>query len=521
MKISLDQKSELDIKYCCEHIIIPNKHRIISLRMSNSIRIDEFFTHCIINETFNRLESVNLSCRKTSDLMATLFYLKSLPRLFALTIDLEQYITSGINLNDIYRLILCLPFLKYNSLISTDYSLKNLLPVAINERLSNIEYLVMKHSCSVNALMSIFNYTPRLYYLTCQKLYKLDDNKPFIWSSFSSDSEEPESDYESEQFDRNYGSKVLTMLLPNLTYLSIQRCTLKFEELEKFLKICSQLKALYIGQFFNGKNVYPDQWQQLILQNMPQLRKCDLKCPLITDEYLTSNQSNLFIHHLTSQFWIERGWMIEFTIKQHAIYYLILSNSMQIFPPSIQTDQDVFSIEWGKSDTDKFSLLLLEIQFTSLFISHNDLSIGDIVKIIGLLPNLNSLKVSSLSLEDLNSLSIEDAENLRLVSINNRITRVHQPMKFCLMNFLIGLCPRMEYFELARLGQKNHKKFVQHILMETITHIRYLRLLCFRVFNANDEMIYDLQKMIDSKKLLSKYLIRRVDNMITLQWNVE
>jgi len=46
----------------------------------------------------------------------------------------------------------------------------------------------------------------------------------------------------------------------------------------------------------------------------------------------------------------------------------------------------------------------------------------------------------------------------------------------------------------------------------------YRRLLCFRVPVADDKMIRKLEKMINDKKLLSDYTIKRVLNNTYLQW---
>jgi hypothetical protein len=230
--------------------------------------------------------------------MTILFYLKSLPRLFALTIDLKKYSNPSTDLSKIYRIILHLPFLKYNSLIGRGYELSLLLPLAINERFSTIEYLVMEHSCGFNELISILYHTPKLRHLTCRELSESGDDDEI---------------------------KVSTML-SSLTYLSMKRCNVEFEEFEKFVKkTCSQLKALYIWDVFGKYSVEPDQWKRLILQNMPQLRRFDLKCHAPIGDNVTDIDFDSFVHQFTSQFWIERGWITELQIQPEKIYYSINS----------------------------------------------------------------------------------------------------------------------------------------------------------------------------------------------------
>jgi hypothetical protein len=176
-------------------------------------------------------------------------------------------------------------------------------------------------------------------------------------------------------------------------------------------------------------------------------------------------------------------------------------------------------VDWSISFIDKISPILLAIQFTSLFVSFSDLSIRTLVKIIGLVPNLDSLKVFTLSLQELSSLSMEDTESLRLVSISNKITRVLQSMLAVDMtDFLINLCPRMEHFETKWMGDTDLERCVRVILMKTITCIPNLHSLRFDTNKANDEKVHKLQKMIDSEKLLSNYTIKRSGDYISLRW---
>jgi hypothetical protein len=65
----------------------------------------------------------------------------------------------------------------------------------------------------------------------------------------------------------------------------------------------------------------------------------------------------------------------------------------------------------------------------------------------------------------------------------------------------------------------NVELFLQDILKNINNqNNEYLRLLCFRAPVADDKMIRKLEKMINEKKLLSDYTIKRVLNNIYLQW---
>jgi len=195
------------------------------------------------------------------------------------------------------------------------------------------------------------------------------------------------------------------------------------------------------------------------------------------------------------------------------------NSSIQFRTPISLFDYNPSRVDWSISFIDQISPILLAIQFTSLYVYFSDLSIRTLVKIIGLLPNLDSLKVVTLSSQQLSSLSIEDAESLRLVSISNKITRVLQSMLAVdITDLLITLCPRMEHFELKWMGDTDLERCVRVILMKTITCIPNLHSLRLHTSKANDEKVHQLQKMIDSEKLLSNYTIKRSGDYISLRW---
>jgi hypothetical protein len=294
LKIEFFRSSHPDMKHRCEYVIIPNKHRIISLLIWDQVLIDQFFIHCIIDETFIRLESICLCEVSINKLIIILFYLKSLPRLFALTIFLHND-DSYIDLSDIYRMILCLPSLKYNKLFRAEECEVNVLvPFAINERFSNIEYLHMNHRCNLNEIISILYHTPRLHHLICGELFGPDDN------------------IENE----------VLLTLPNLTNIKIYDCYMKFNEFEKFSKkICRQLKDLYIGIYHNDNYIGPAHWERLILQYIPHLLRFHLHCRLCVDDYFEDIGFDAFVNQLTSRFWIDHGWVFGLTFNAGKIFY--------------------------------------------------------------------------------------------------------------------------------------------------------------------------------------------------------
>ena len=60
---------------------------------------------------------------------------------------------------------------------------------------------------------------------------------------------------------------------------------------------------------------------------------------------------------------------------------------------------------------------------------------------------------------------------------------------------------------------------VRFILIKSTTYIPHLCSLCLTIPNADEEIVHQLQKLIDSEKLLTNYMIKRICNNILLKWN--
>ncbi|CAF4376153.1 unnamed protein product, partial [Adineta steineri] len=61
LRIKLNLKSISLLEDRCEHVIIPNSHRILSLHLIDELLTEKFFDHCIIDSSFYRLESLTLN----------------------------------------------------------------------------------------------------------------------------------------------------------------------------------------------------------------------------------------------------------------------------------------------------------------------------------------------------------------------------------------------------------------------------------------------------------------------------
>jgi hypothetical protein len=63
----------------------------------------------------------------------------------------------------------------------------------------------------------------------------------------------------------------------------------------------------------------------------------------------------------------------------------------------------------------------------------------------------------------------------------------------------------------------NLEILLRFILMKTSTYVPHLYSLCLNILNADEEIVYQLQMIIEPEKLLGNYMIKRIGNHILLK----
>ncbi len=142
MKIELLPMTTFDFRY--EQVIKSNKHHIL-------------FFH-----SFNGIARFKL--------LKYLFHLKSLPRLFSLSIRLNECYD---DLGDIYRILFRFPILKYLKFETFNKQKMSItIPVASDEHFSSIEHLLIHFTCTLNELTDLLSYTSRITHLSCPNIVR-------------------------------------------------------------------------------------------------------------------------------------------------------------------------------------------------------------------------------------------------------------------------------------------------------------------------------------------------------------
>jgi hypothetical protein len=284
LKVNINDSTKINVENYYTQLIIPNKHRIISLYLTNRpdvIRNKSSFD--ILDSSFEHLQSLVLDRVLQKQVFSFLPILSSLPRLFSITLRFNNSIS---DLTGIYQLIFRLPVLKQIDVSAEGYSLIIPLPFNTSEQCSHIKRLTINHACRLEELTVLLSNTPRLTHLTCNELSK--------------------------------GVEEIQCRIPinmvKLKSVIIHTCDVKFDRLEIFIKnVCKQLRILCINTSKDVNYLDAARWERLITEYMPYLSQFDF-------EYHEGHYQNVELHsfhHLldrfTSSFWINRRCLFQIT----------------------------------------------------------------------------------------------------------------------------------------------------------------------------------------------------------------
>ena len=160
-------------------------------------------------------------------------------------------------------------------------------------------------------------------------------------------------------------------------------------------------------------------------------------------------------------------------------------------------------------------------QIYHLEILEEKVHIRVLIEVVNLLSELDTLKIHSLSLYERRMLNSVELITLSSLEDTSQITKVYlQKMnEIEEFDFLLELCPYMAYLRVDCLKRMDLKFVLRYIFKKIKHHCNeHLRLLCFRIPTADDEMINKLKRMIHFEKLLFNYTVKRIADQIYIEW---
>ncbi|CAF3311828.1 unnamed protein product [Rotaria sp. Silwood2] len=419
------------------HILLPNKHRIKSLHLSNPFTVDFILSSSNFLSKLNRLETFIIDHVESKCLEELLNHLICLPNLSSLTITSIDKIDHP---NNLYIQILRLPVLKYCKVsFDEDYRFEPL-TMATNEY-SSIEHLVIERGIRLEVLHRLLSYVPQLCRLSCQSLIGYDNL-----------------------------STEINISMKNLTHASLDLCHVRFNQLEcLIMNYFHKIQVLHISGKASLEDLDANRWKQLILSHMPYLRVFVIRFiyhPGIMYNQLTYD--SLF-NQFNSQFWFERKWFFDYRHcskygRRDGIFYSINPykgkdyrlvgkmnentrlyhqetnlNSVRhvyIYGEQIMNDcVNYFSnstyltlYDSFSSRTRSFTSILNHIvplqQLTKVVIDSHSFSFQKLCELLRSAPKINSLIINSAILSETSSVSMRQSETFRSVSNTNNITNV-------------------------------------------------------------------------------------------------
>jgi hypothetical protein len=216
-------------------------------------------------------------------------------------------------------------------------------------------------------------------------------------------------------------------------------------------------------------------------------------------------------------------------IPSNQAQYAISSTESQNDQYNIQTFQFAEVIvnclafeEYNALILNNMDSIFIMTQITHLNIKTDHLFIGLFIKLLRMLPDLDSLKLKSLSLMDSNDLSEGDKNTFHLLSDISKVTKVTLTCitELTQVQFLIDLCPRMQYLEVCCSSNIDMRSLVSFILMKNFKSIHHLNVLRLTIPTANDKMVEELQRMINFENVNHDYTIKRAIDKIDLKWKL-
>ncbi|CAF1320859.1 unnamed protein product [Adineta steineri] len=531
IKINISSISKPTFQRYYTDIIIPNRHRIKSLRITNSFAVDIILSPQENISKLTRLETL-IFTNISSSYFHNFQYLINLPKLSSLTIVYKGY--NKIDQAEIYHQIFQLPVLKYFNVLLGVHStpIVSSLSFATN-KYSSIEHLVIKSKIELDKLYIILSYVPQIRRLSISMLLEPKKRQNITFP----------------------------ITLNNLIYISLELQSFGFHDFELLAK--DLFYNLQVLRLYTSKQItYLDanRWQHLILSHIPNLTIFDFQYMYFADyeDNTISSYENL-IKNFTTSFWIERQWffstqhslgfdaddLLFFSVKPYKRTTFILGGAIEekvnfdsvhhiqicndastinkcrnYFPNTTKLSFTHYSAPTGNFIDNSLPYIISLKQLTEIVVEDVPISFMELVKLLSVAVNLHRLEFDSISNNELNPVAIQQNVIFQLVSKTNVVkdlTLVNDDCSLEKAELLFALCPRLQHFELYDNCTPFIISLMKLILSKTNNNNRHLSSLCFFI-KKTDETEENLKMAIKHDELLDDYMVGCVDKKLYIWW---
>ena len=281
IQVNISTMSKSTFERYHKNIIIPNRHQINYLRLSNPFTVDLVFSPPRVISKFSRLQTLVLDQIKPKYLENIFIHLSFLSELQSLSIHLIDRVKNG---TLFYLQIFRLRKLKSCRLEFESENARETLQLITNET-SSIEHLVIKNRFQYQSIHNLLSYLPRLRYLSIDYV---DESSPsYIDSS--------------------------PIILKDLKSVSLKLNLISFDSWEKLaINFFGQIEHLRLTSQYDPSYLEARRWEDLISIHMPNLRIFDLNHDGSPRFGTLSYHDS--IKQFNSPFWTTRKW---FFAHQH------------------------------------------------------------------------------------------------------------------------------------------------------------------------------------------------------------
>ena len=139
-----------------------------------------------------------------------------------------------------------------------------------------------------------------------------------------------------------------------------------------------------------------------------------------------------------------------------------------------------------------------------------------LIEILSLSPELDSLRLHSVSFSKLDYLSDKDLDELVILSIKNQVTKIYLEKRIGMEEFylVISAFPRLKYFQINCVDYRYTQFLIKFMKNEPN---QLLPLFCFSILAADDNMMKNLEHLI-IENIIHDFTIKRVLDNIYVHW---
>ncbi|CAF4240205.1 unnamed protein product [Rotaria sp. Silwood2] len=517
LKINISTLSKSQFHDYYKHFIAPNKHRIRLLNLSNIFVIDFFVFETEDISTYSQLQTLILRNIKPKSTQHLFTRLLSLPNLSSLTIHFDY----DLDETNVFDLIFQLPVLKYCKISFSENARYSIKPISTNTS-SSIEHLIIICKNFLFDLYDILSYVPQLRRLSIGCIH-LPLPRRITDCSFA---------------------------LNNLTSVSLTLEQVEFDDLEQFIQsYFRKVQTLCISTTELSRLSDTKRWEKLFLLDMAYLRTFKLQIFWYQYTAHIGPDDGFILDELNSSFWSQQQWFFtqEYEFSFYKRYYGVVHST---FTDKSSLDKDVNGektifdsvyhviIEDATATTDgsKYSpnanqLTLSKYccprskcfasdnlqyiipwkQITKLNIDSNFFGFDDLVNMLLVMPNIDTLTYGSWTRLRDEGVSLERSERFQLVSKQNKIKSVTFECGYTLktIKMLMNLCPQLEYLAIGT-SRQSFEPTIAFLISKIKESNCHLSSLC--IIGINNMWFEKLKVMIDSEKKTDEYSIKLVDS---------